>query len=39
MEPVTKAVNYRNVDRKAWQQITEKHSGTLVAAVVEAILY
>lgn len=25
--PVTKAVIYRNVDRKAWEQIAKEHQG------------
>ena len=28
--PVTKAIIYRNVDRKAWEQIAKEHSGVRV---------
>ena len=32
--PVTKAVIYRNVDRKAWKQMVRTHSGVRVVVVV-----
>jgi hypothetical protein len=32
--PVTKAVIYRNVDRKAWEQIAKEHQGVRVVFVV-----
>ncbi len=32
--PVTKAVIYRNVDRKAWEQIAKEHQGVRVLVVV-----
>ncbi len=32
--PVTKAVIYRNVDKKAWEQIARKHLGARVVVVV-----
>ncbi len=28
--PVTKAVIYRNVDRKAWEQIAKEHQGSKI---------
>ena len=31
--PVTKAVIYRNVDRKAWEQIAKQHQGARVIVV------
>ncbi|MEI7453818.1 MAG: hypothetical protein WCK04_06290, partial [Actinomycetes bacterium] len=31
--PVTKAVIYRNVDRKAWEQIAREHQGATVVVV------
>jgi hypothetical protein len=31
---VTKAVIYRNVDRKAWEQIADEHQGATVVVVV-----
>ena len=34
MLPVTKAVIYRNVDRKAWEQIVKDHQGARVVVVV-----
>jgi len=32
--PVTKAVIYRNVDRKAWEQIAKEHQGARMVGVV-----
>ena len=32
--PVTKAVIYRNVDKKAWEQISKEHLGVKVVAVL-----
>ena len=33
--PVTKAVIYRNVDRKAWEQIAKEHqTATLVTVII-----
>lgn len=32
--PVTKAVIYRNVDRKAWEQIAKEHQAMRVAVVI-----
>ena len=32
--PVTKAVIYRNVDRKAWEQIAKKHQGMKLLVVI-----
>ena len=32
--PVTKAVIYRNVDRKAWEQIAKEHQGVRMVGVV-----
>ena len=32
--PVTKAVIYRNVDRKAWEQIAKEHQGARVVLLV-----
>ena len=32
--PVTKAVIYRNVDRKAWELIAKEHQGVRVIVVV-----
>ena len=32
--PVSKAVIYRNVDRKAWEQIAREHQGQKVVVVV-----
>ena len=31
--PVTKAVIYRNVDKKAWEQITTEHQGVRVVII------
>ena len=31
---VTKAIIYRNVDKKAWEQIAKEHQGARVAVVV-----
>ncbi len=31
---IAKAVVYRNVDRKAWEQIVREHQGVSVVAVV-----
>ena len=31
--PVTKAVIYRNVDRKVWEQIAKEHQGARVVVV------
>ena len=33
---VTKAVIYRNVDRKAWEQIATQHQGTRLMVIVVA---
>jgi len=32
--PVTKAVIYRNVDRKAWERITKDNQGAKVVVVI-----
>jgi hypothetical protein len=32
--PVTKAVIYRNVDRKAWEQIVKEHQTSNVVIVI-----
>ena len=32
--PVTRAVIYRNVDRKPWEQIAKEHQGVRVVVVV-----
>ena len=32
--PVAKAVIYRNVDKKAWEQIVKEHLGSRVVVVV-----
>jgi (2Fe-2S) ferredoxin len=32
--PVTKAVIYRNVDRKAWEQIAKEHLGVGMVVIV-----
>lgn len=32
--PVAKAVIYRNVDRKAWEQIAKEHQGVRVVVVI-----
>lgn len=32
--PVTRAVIFRNVDRKAWEQIAKEHQGTSAMIVV-----
>ena len=32
--PVTRAIIYRNVDRKTWEQIGKDHSGIVAAVVV-----
>ena len=32
--PVTKAVIYRNVDRKAWEQIAKEHQGMKLLVVI-----
>ena len=32
--PVTKAVIYRNVDRKAWEQIANEHQGVRSVVIV-----
>jgi hypothetical protein len=32
--PVTKAVIYRNVDKKAWEQIAREHQGANLMIVV-----
>jgi hypothetical protein len=32
--PVTKAVIYRNVDRKAWEQIAKEHQGVRYVVMV-----
>ena len=32
--PIAKAVVYRNVDRKAWEQIAREHQGATVVVVV-----
>ena len=32
--PATKAVIYRNVDRKAWEQIAREHQGATVVVIV-----
>ena len=32
--PVTKAVIYRNVDKKAWEAIEKEHPGARVACVI-----
>ena len=32
--PVTKAIIYRNVDRKAWEQIAKEHQGVRLVVVV-----
>ena len=32
--PVTKAVIYRNVDRKAWEQIAKEHQGERVVVIL-----
>jgi hypothetical protein len=32
--PVTKAVIYRNVDRKAWEQIAKEHVGAKVVVMI-----
>lgn len=31
--PITKAVSYRNVDRKAWEQIAREHQNTTVVVI------
>lgn len=31
--PVTKAVIYRNVDRKAWEQIAKEHLGVTLVVI------
>jgi hypothetical protein len=36
--PVTKAVIYRNVDRKAWKQMVRTHSGVRVAVRVKLVV-
>ena len=33
--PIAKAVIYRNVDRKAWEQITKEHQGAKVVIMVQ----
>lgn len=33
VQVVAKAAIYRNVDRKAWEQIVKKHQGTTVVVV------
>ncbi len=33
--PVTKAVIYRNVDKKAWEQIAKAHSSTATLILVQ----
>ena len=33
--PIAKAVVYRNVDRKAWEQIVKEHQGARVAIITE----
>ena len=33
--PVTKAVIYRNVDRKAWEQIVREHQGVRAILVLK----
>jgi hypothetical protein len=32
--PVTKAIIYRNVDRKAWEQIAKEHQGVRLVLVM-----
>lgn len=32
--PVTKAATYRNVDKKAWEQIAKAHQGLRVLAIL-----
>ena len=32
--PATKAVIYRNVDRKAWEQIAKEHQGVRYVVIV-----
>ena len=32
--PIAKAVVYRNVDKKAWEQIAKGHLGAIVVAVI-----
>lgn len=34
--PVTKAVIYRNVDRKAWEQIAKEYQGVRVVVVLRS---
>ena len=34
---IAKAVVYRNVDRKAWEQIAKEHRGVRAVAVVFAV--
>lgn len=31
--PIAKAAIYRNVDRKAWEQIAKEHQGSRVAVI------
>ena len=31
--PITKAVIYRNVDRKAWEKIAKEHQGARIVVV------
>ena len=33
--PVTKAVIYRNVDKKAWEQIAREHQGVRVVVIIK----
>ena len=35
--PVTKAVIYRNVDKKAWEQIAKEHPGVRFVVAVLAV--
>jgi hypothetical protein len=32
--PVTKAVIYRNIDKKAWEQIAKEHVGAKVVVMI-----
>ncbi|MFM8745506.1 MAG: hypothetical protein ACKOED_02400 [Aestuariivirga sp.] len=33
--PVTKAVIYRNVDKKAWEQIAREHQGDRIVVLIK----
>ena len=33
--PINKAVIYRNVDKRAWEQIAKEHQGTVVVLVAK----